>query len=200
MIRIRKAETADAESLALIGEQTFRETFGTFNTKKDMDEYCTKNFGTRIQQNEIADKNKCTLLYESDNDIIGYAQINQSAVFAGISDDSQAEIQRFYIVKDLHGKGAAQALMNAALDTVRRLNIKHVWLGVWEKIRGQSPFIKNSVLNKSASMFFYSVAIPSATSSCTKLFSIKKKRTVLYARLIVPRAPNPCRRAVFPLT
>ena len=23
--------------------------------------------------------------------------------------------------------------MNAALDTVRRLNIKHVWLGVWEK-------------------------------------------------------------------
>ena len=126
MIRIRKAETADAESLALIGEQTFRETFGAFNTKKDMDEYCTKNFGTRIQQNEIADKNKCTLLCESDNRIAGYVQINLNAAFGAVADTSQAEIQRFYIVKDLHGKGAA-------LDTVRRLNIKHVWLGVWEK-------------------------------------------------------------------
>ena len=133
MIRIRKAETADAESLALIGEQTFRETFGAFNTKKDMDEYCTKNFGTRIQQNEIADKNKCTLLCESDNRIAGYVQTNLNAAFGAVADTSQAEIQRFYIVKDLHGKGAAQTLMNAALDTVRRLNIKHVWLGVWEK-------------------------------------------------------------------
>ena len=133
MIHIRQADRADAAKLALLAEQTFRDTFGAFNTKEDMDAYCKQNYGAHIQEREIADTNKCTLLCESDNEIIGYAQINWNGVFNGINDASQAELQRIYIAKERHGKGAAQELMNAVLGTIRKRNIKHVWLGVWEK-------------------------------------------------------------------
>lgn len=103
MIHIRTAESEDAEQVALIADKTFRETFAAFNTKEDMDEYCKKSYGATIQKTEIEDKNKCTLICESDNRIIGYAQINWNARFETIWDNSQAEIQRIYIAKDRHG-------------------------------------------------------------------------------------------------
>ena len=133
MIHIRTADSADAEQVALIAEKIFRETFAAFNTKKDMDEYCKENYGAEIQKREIADADKCTLVCEADNKIAGYAQINWTGVFSGIHDMPQAEIQRVYVAKDLHGTGAAQELMKAVLDTIRQRNIRHVWLGVWEK-------------------------------------------------------------------
>lgn len=133
MINIRIAGHTDAEQLALIAEKTFRETFAAFNTKEDMDKHCKKSYGAEIQQHEITDTDKCTLLCESDNQIVGYAQINWHKTFDGIQGAPQAEIQRIYIEKDRHGTGAAQELMRIILDTVRQRNIRHVWLGVWEK-------------------------------------------------------------------
>jgi len=103
LIHIRTAESEDAEQVALIADKTFRETFAAFNTKEDMDEYCKKSYGATIQKTEIEDKNKRTLICESDNRIIGYAQINWNARFETIWDNSQAEIQRIYIAKDRHG-------------------------------------------------------------------------------------------------
>ena len=133
MINIRIADYTDAERVALIAEKTFRETFGAFNTKEDMDEHCKKSYGAEIQQGEIADTNKCTLVCEADNKIIGYAQINWNKSFDGIQGSPQAEIQRIYIVKDRHGTGAAQELMKVILGMLRQRKIRHVWLGVWEK-------------------------------------------------------------------
>ncbi|MGP1528981.1 MAG: N-acetyltransferase family protein [Treponema sp.] len=142
MIYIRIAEHTDAERLAFIAEKTFRETFVPFNTRVDMDEHCKKSYGMKIQQREIANTDKCTLLCESDNQIIGYAQINWDKTFDGIYDGPQAEIQRIYIEKDWHGTGAAQELMRAILDMVRQHKIQHVWLGVWEQNPRAMAFYK----------------------------------------------------------
>lgn len=142
MIQIGIADYADAQELSLIAEKIFRDTFSVFNTKEDMDEYCKKSYSKEIQQNELADKSKCTFLCKSDNKIIGYAQINWNNRFDGIQDKSQAEIQRFYILKDWHGAGIAQNLMNTILDSIRQQNIKHVWLGVWEKNERAKRFYK----------------------------------------------------------
>lgn len=133
LIHIRTAESEDAEQVALIANKTFRETFAAFNTKEDMDEHCKKSYGAAIQKAEIEDKNKCTLICESDNRIIGYAQINWNARFETIRDNSQAEIQRIYIAKDRHGTGAAQQLMSVILEKIAQRKIRNVWLGVWEK-------------------------------------------------------------------
>ena len=42
------------------------------------------------------------------------------------------EIQRLYVVEDWHGKGVAQALMQACIEAMQRRGADVVWLGVWE--------------------------------------------------------------------
>ena len=133
MIHIRTAESEDAEQIALIADKTFRETFSAFNTAQDMDEHCQRSYGTAVQKAEIDDKNKCTLICETDNRIIGYAQINWNARFKTIRDNSQAEIQRIYIAKEWHGMGVARQLMDVILEKIAQRKIRNVWLGVWEK-------------------------------------------------------------------
>lgn len=142
MIHIRTAESEDSAQLASIAEKSFRETFAAFNTKENMDEYCRKTYGTEIQRHEIADKDKCTLLCISDNKIVGYAQINWNSRLGSIQNTSQAEIQRIYILKDWHGKGLAQSLMNTVIDKIRQRKIKNIRLGVWEKNARAISFYK----------------------------------------------------------
>ena len=43
------------------------------------------------------------------------------------------ELKRLYVTRSWHGKGVAQALMDAALDAARARGAKTLWLGVWER-------------------------------------------------------------------
>ena len=44
-----------------------------------------------------------------------------------------AEIQRIYVAREWHGRGAAQALMAEALRLAGSGGADAVWLGVWER-------------------------------------------------------------------
>ena len=85
-----------------------------------------------IQAAEIADPNRVTLLCEVDGYLVGFAQLRWGQAPACIESAAPGEIQRLYVAGDWHGKGAAQALMNACIDEVRRRGAEVVWLGVWE--------------------------------------------------------------------
>lgn len=43
------------------------------------------------------------------------------------------ELKRLYVARAWHGRGVAQALMNAVLDAARARGAKTLWLGVWER-------------------------------------------------------------------
>ena len=43
------------------------------------------------------------------------------------------EIERIYVLKDYHGLKVGQLLYQYALDFATELNIKRIWLGVWEE-------------------------------------------------------------------
>ena len=43
------------------------------------------------------------------------------------------EIQRLYVVKEWHGRGVAQALMDACIGEMKVRGTDIVWLGVWER-------------------------------------------------------------------
>ena len=129
---IRTATLADAKQLSLIAEKTFRDAFHADNTSEDLNLHCKQYFSKAIQKKEILDPNRLTLLCECNNTLIGFIQLRWGKFPTCITGTFPSEIQRFYLDKTWHGRGAAQELMNAAITALQNRESDIVWLGVWE--------------------------------------------------------------------
>lgn len=132
-LRIRVGVPADAPMLAALGARLFRLAFASENTLEDMAAYLAAAFGPAQQHLELSDAATCTLIVESNDSQIGYAQVRFGRTTARILPAQQAEIARFYIDPDWHGRGVAAALMDACLESAREWGADAVWLGVWER-------------------------------------------------------------------
>lgn len=132
MLRIRTADAEDAEQLARIGEQTFRDTFAAANTADDMDLHCRESYGPHIQAGEISDPNMRTLLAEAGSEILGFCQLRWGPAPQCVQAVTPGEIMRLYVLSGWHGRGIAQQLMESALDILQHRGSDVVWLGVWE--------------------------------------------------------------------
>ncbi len=137
MWKIRKAIGRDAAALHEIAESTFRETFGPFNTREDMDLHCSRFFTREAQARELADPAIETLVVDDPGPgsarLIAYAQLRSGPAPPAIDARSPLEIQRFYVRSGFRGTGLAQALMTAAVERAREHGAGTIWLGVWEK-------------------------------------------------------------------
>lgn len=132
MIVVRRARPQDAKLLAQLAESTFRNTFAASNSAENMDAHCRASYGEALQSREIADESMLTLLAEVDARLVGYAQLRLGRAPACVVANAPGEIQRLYVHRDGHGRGIAQALMQASLDALRARGADVVWLGVWE--------------------------------------------------------------------
>lgn len=130
---IRKANPGDAERLAGVAEQTFREAFGPLTAAEEMSIHCRARFGEAVQAGEIANPNMVTLLAEEETWLVGFAQLRWGDAPDCISARSPSELHRLYVLNEWHGKGVAQDLMNACLEQIKVHGSKVVWLGVWEQ-------------------------------------------------------------------
>jgi ribosomal protein S18 acetylase RimI-like enzyme len=115
-----------------VAEDTFRAAFGELNTPENMDAHCRDSYGEALQEAEILHHGMVTLLCEHEGEVVGFAQLRWSEAPACVSAKNPGEIQRLYVLGRWHGKGVAQALMDACIDRMRRRESDAVWLGVWE--------------------------------------------------------------------
>lgn len=135
---IRPATTADAERLSQLGAMTFRETFERDNTPDDMARYLAGSFSPQKQMAEITDPASVVLLAQHETptgevELIGYAHLVSGPAPAAVGGAAPIEIKRLYVARAWHGRGIAQLLMDAALESARSRGARTVWLGVWER-------------------------------------------------------------------
>lgn len=133
LFKVRIAEVADAKSLALLAEETFRQAFAQENTIADMNHYCSKSFSEKIQSDEISNRKIITLVIEYDNEMVGYSQLHWGDGPKCINTNDVGEIRRIYIRRLWHGKGVALQLMKASIEQLKEKSNRGIWLGVWEK-------------------------------------------------------------------
>lgn len=129
---LRRAVGADAPSLAVLAERTFRDAFGARNSPDNMDRHCARAFGTEIQRREIGDPHLLTTVAEARGAMIGFSQLRLSNPHASVAARRPAEVHRIYVTAEWQGRGVAQALMQAALGIVASSGCDRLWLGVWE--------------------------------------------------------------------
>lgn len=130
---IRAARLPDAAWLATLAERTFRETYGAHNTPENMEHYVAEHFGSARQAAELREGRMTTLVAEVDGEPAGYAQLGQRPAPASVTGGAPLEIVRFYVDRPWHGRGVAQQLMEAAVNTARAAGARTLWLGVWER-------------------------------------------------------------------
>jgi diamine N-acetyltransferase len=128
---IRRAEDADAETLAELGVRTFRETFAKDNTPEDMAQYLAEHFGGGLQRAELRDASVLFLLLEAEKRPVGYVKLRRGV--ANARGRKPLEVCRFYVDRPWHGKGAALELMRAIETLALQDAHDDLWLAVWEQ-------------------------------------------------------------------
>lgn len=140
---IRDGRPSDAARLSELADATFRAAFGPFNTREDLYLHGARYFTPEAQAAELADPRMDTLVVEGAGEgeagptsaapLLGYAQLRLGPAPACVTGAVPIELQRFYVVPDLHGRGLARELMEAVLARASERGAQTVWLGVWEK-------------------------------------------------------------------
>jgi ribosomal protein S18 acetylase RimI-like enzyme len=130
---IRRATRADAAPLAELAARTFAETYAAYNDPGDMAAHLTAKYGEAKQAEELADPAATYLLAELDGRLVGFAYVVADRPPRGIRMDAPVELVRFYVVRDWHGRGVAQRLMDACVAEARRRGGRTLWLAVWQE-------------------------------------------------------------------
>lgn len=131
---IRRARAADAETLAALGERTFRETFAASNTASDLEAYVREAFSLERTRSELSDPHSAFFLAFAEGTSApgGYAKLRVGVPDPSVTGPDPIEIERIYVERNAIGRGLGAALMRRCLEEAVARGRRTVWLGVWE--------------------------------------------------------------------
>lgn len=132
-VTIREIGIKEVDQLQKIGKRTFIETFASENTEENMSKYLRNGFSLTKLKRELTKKESQFYFAEIRNEIIGYLKINTGQTQTELKDNDSLEIERIYVLKEFHGKGVGQIIINKVLEIAKLKRVKYVWLGVWEE-------------------------------------------------------------------
>jgi diamine N-acetyltransferase len=130
LVTIRYATPADAELIADMSRTTFYEAFGKDNTKADMDIFMSEQFTKEELMKEVELSEGIFMLAYIDEEPVGYARMRLKN---SLAHEQGIEIARIYALNKAIGKGVGKALMLECINKANELQMKLIWLGVWEK-------------------------------------------------------------------
>jgi ribosomal protein S18 acetylase RimI-like enzyme len=141
IIRVRSEQAADLSELS---SQTFYDTFTGTCTEEDMTLFLQEYFNPERTQRELSNPEGYYYFAMIDNKPVGYICFMENYdSFPLMKQWKALELNRLYVLKEYHGKGIAQQLMDFMLNYATEKAYEVVWLGVWEhNIRAQKFYRK----------------------------------------------------------
>lgn len=143
-ITIRRITPADVQVLAAMGRTTFFDTFTGTCTEADMQDFLEAYFNEAQVTKELSDENDYFFFAEVNGVPAGYLRFKED--YKGLSLMKQwktMELKRIYVLKEYHGQGIAQKLMEFLIDWCIKEKYQAIYLGVWEhNIRAQKFYAK----------------------------------------------------------
>jgi diamine N-acetyltransferase len=148
-ITIRRVTLADTAALAAISRQTFYDTFNGTCTANDMDSFLKDYFNEQQVKKELSNPNDFYFFAAIGNQPVGYIRFMEDYDNFSVMQKWKAlELKRIYVVKEYHGKGVAQKLMDLVSDFAVKEKYEIIWLGVWEhNVKAQKFYEKYGFVN-----------------------------------------------------
>ena len=148
-ITIRRITIDDVAELSAMAKQTFFDTFTGTCTEEDMQNFLDNYFNEAQLAKEVNNPDDLYFFAEADGKPVGYIRFMEDYSNLPLMRQWKAlELKRIYVLKEFHGMGIAQQLMDFMMDFVVKENYKAVWLGVWEhNLRAQKFYEKYGFVN-----------------------------------------------------
>lgn len=129
-ITVKRATVTDASLIADLSRTTFYQAFAKDNTESDMELFMNEQFTKERLMQEVEKGAGIFLLAYDSDEAVGYARIR---VDNKLKHEDAVEVARIYALDKAIGKGVGKALMETCLQIANDMQMKAVWLGVWEK-------------------------------------------------------------------
>jgi diamine N-acetyltransferase len=148
-ITIRKVMPVDVPVLSAIAQQTFYDTFNGTCTDNDLKEFLNNTFNEQQLAKEVNSKNEYCFFAEVNGIPAGYIKFMEDYSSLPIVQQWKAiELKRIYVLKEFHGQGIAQKLIDFIINFSIQNEYKVIFLGVWENnIRAQKFYEKFGFVN-----------------------------------------------------
>ncbi len=138
MIDYRDASLADAAVLSDLSRRTFVETFAHLYRREDLDAFLAK-LDESGWRGELENPAYRIRLAEADGEAVGFAKLGPLGLPVE-PDGAALELKQLYLLKDRHGHGIAQMLMDWLLGEARRRGAGSLYLSVWSGNRRAQRF------------------------------------------------------------
>lgn len=175
-IKIRFAETKDAEVLSKIGWQAFDEAFADHpeNHPDDMRIYMDEAFSAATISADLREEKTVYLIAEVKAEAAGYAKIKFDSREDCILGEKVIELCRLYALDNFIGKGIGKSLMLEFFKIAEERNCDTAWLGVWEYNFRAQDFYKKFGFEKCGEHIFQLGKDPQIDWVMQKKFNGKK--------------------------
>lgn len=122
----------DAQEVAAIGRETYRQTFEGHYDADVMAQYLDQAFDPDAVARELAHPQSDFWLLETRGHVAGYLKMNRGPAQTEAPEEGGIEIERIYLLRAFQGQGLGRALFDRAMDFARACESRFIWLGVWE--------------------------------------------------------------------
>jgi GNAT superfamily N-acetyltransferase len=147
---IRSGDLNDVALLQEIGRKTFDDTFGNTCTLEDMRGVLERYFNTAQCESELQDPQDNFFFQEDGGVVKGYMRINTiyGCSLEALMPYKCIELVRLYVLKEYHGAGVANELMNFAIAFAKENGYERMYLSVWEyNFRARGFYEKHGFVN-----------------------------------------------------
>lgn len=145
---IRRADAADAETLAELGARTFSDTFAHLYDPQDLADFLAEAYSLERTRADLADPAKASWLVEADGRAIGYALAGACGLPHAEVTPACGELKRIYFVKERQGGGLGAALFAEVMAWLVKDGPRDVWIGVWSENHGAQRFYERHGFSK----------------------------------------------------
>jgi GNAT superfamily N-acetyltransferase len=130
---IRRASHDDANLIAVLGSATFYEAYFEQDVPIALANYILESFSPDKIKTEFAEPGTEFFIIFRDGKAVGYAKLREDAPGPGVTSNNAVELQRFYLLEHVWGKGLAKSFLNHVIERARARGFDTLWLGVWEE-------------------------------------------------------------------
>lgn len=152
---IRRAGSADAQTVSAIGVETFIETFGHLYPQSDLQTYLREAYNLERTRADLADPAKATWLVEKDGQTVGYALAGPCGLPHGEVTAACGELKRIYLLKAHQSGGLGARLFAEVMAWLQAQGPRTVWLGVWSENHGAQRFYERHGFAKAGEYEFH---------------------------------------------
>lgn len=144
MIVIKKVTVSDCKDLEKIARTTFSETFLEHNTTENLNNYLQENITFDHLKSQIENRNSLFYIAMLNVEIVGYLKINFAQAQTELQDKTALEIERIYVLKKYQNQKIGQVFIEKSISIAIKMNIKYIFLGVWEHNLNAIRFYKKN--------------------------------------------------------